>query len=118
MIEVMIVVVILGLIAGGVAVAVLPKYTQAKITTTRTNAKTIRNMAAAWRGDHAPEVCPTVEMLVADKALDTGSPRNDAWGTPFKIVCKDDETVVMSYGPDKRESEDDLIEPTAVASLP
>jgi general secretion pathway protein G len=118
LIEVMIVVVILGLIAGGVAVAVLPKLIIAKISTTRTSAKSLRNAAAAWRADHAPEDCPTPTRLRDEKVIDTGSKITDAWDTPFKIVCKDDETIVVSLGQDKRESDDDLFEPDVAASRP
>jgi general secretion pathway protein G len=115
LIEVMIVVVILGLIAGGVAVAVLPQIVKARIEITQTNAKTLRGLASTWRSTHATEECPTPARLKEDKVADRGSPELDAWGTPFKIVCHDDETSVVSLGPDKRESDDDIVEPAPVA---
>lgn len=111
LIEVMIVVVILGLIAGGVAAAVLPQHIKAQILTTHTNAKAIRQAAAAWRSEHTAEPCPTPTTLRDDKIIDTGAKLTDPWDTPYKIECRDDETVVISRGPDKRESDDDIVEP-------
>ena len=71
LIEVMIVVVILGLIASGVAVAVFPKFKEAQIKTTKTSAMELRRATEMWRGMHASDQCPTLEMLRADKAFDS-----------------------------------------------
>jgi general secretion pathway protein G len=109
LIEVMIVVVILGLIAGGVAVAVFPKFKEAGVKTTKTSALELRRAVEMWRGTHASDQCPTIEQLRADKAVDTASKIADAWETPFKITCEDDETTVVSFGPDKKEGTADDI---------
>jgi general secretion pathway protein G len=109
LIEVMIVVVILGLIAGGVAVAVFPKYNEAQVKTTRTSAMELRRATEMWRGSHSSDECPTLEQLVKDKAVDSASKLTDAWNTSFKIVCEDDETVVTSFGHDKKEGTPDDI---------
>jgi general secretion pathway protein G len=109
LIEVMIVVVILGLIAGGVAVAVLPRLKEAQIKTTRTSEMELRRAAETWRGAHASDQCPTPEMLRQEKAIDTASKITDAWDDPFKIQCEDDETIVVSWGPDKKEGTQDDI---------
>jgi general secretion pathway protein G len=112
LIEVMIVVVILGLIAGGVAVAVFPKFTEAQIKTTRTSAMELRRATETWRATHASDQCPTLEQLKQDKAVDSASKLTDAWDDPFKVVCQDDETVVISYGHDKKEgTPDDIVVP-------
>jgi general secretion pathway protein G len=108
LIEVMIVVVILGLIAGGVAVAVLPKLKDAQIKTTRTSALEMRRAAETWRSMHGDD-CPTPEILRTDKAIDTASKITDAWDDPFKITCDQDETIVSSWGPDKKEGTADDI---------
>src|SRR5271154_283815 len=63
LIEVMIVVVILGLIAGGVAVAVFPKFKEAQIKTTKTIAMELRRATEMWRGLHASDQCPSLEQL-------------------------------------------------------
>ena len=113
LIEVMIVVVILGLIAGGVAVAVLPKLGQAQKETTRTSAMELRRAAESWRANHAGE-CPSPKKLQEDKAIDTASKTTDAWDIEFKIICDDDETTVVSFGPDKKEgTADDIRVPEA-----
>jgi general secretion pathway protein G len=109
LIEVRIVVVILGLIAGGVAVAVFPKFKEAQVKTTRTSAMELRRAAETWRATHASDQCPTVQNLQADKAIDSASKATDAWDDPYKIACEDDETIVTSYGPDKKEGTADDI---------
>ena len=107
--EVMIVVVILGLIAAGVGAAVLPKMTEAQIKTTRTNATAIHQAAEEWRGVNGGDQCPTVESLVKDKSISSASKTTDAWNNPYKIFCEDDETVVLSFGKDKKEGTQDDI---------
>jgi general secretion pathway protein G len=109
LIEVMIVVVILGLIAGGVAIAVLPKLKKAQIDTTTTSARTLRQAAETWRGAHASDQCPTAQMLLQERAIDSASKITDAWDVPFKIACDDDETIVSSSGPDKKDGTQDDI---------
>jgi general secretion pathway protein G len=109
LIEVMIVVTILGLIATGVAVAVFPKFKEAQVKTTKTSAMELRRATEMWRGTHASDVCPSIEQLKTDKALDTASKANDAWDLPFKITCEDDETIITSNGPDKKEGTADDI---------
>lgn len=116
LIEVMIVVVILGLIASGVAVAVFPKFKEAQKNTTRTSAMELRRATEMWRGTHGGDTCPTVETLKADKAIDTATKATDAWDVPFKITCEDDETIISSSGPDKKDgTQDDIRVPEAQA---
>ena len=109
LIEVMIVVVILGLIAGGVAVAVFPKLKKAQVETTATSARAMRSVAETWRSEHASDQCPTPQMLLNDHAIDSASKITDAWDDPFTITCTDDETIVTSPGPDKKENTADDI---------
>ncbi len=109
LVEVMIVVVIIGLIASGAALGVFPKLKQAQIDTTKTSARTIRQAAESWRGAHAGDECPTPKQLIDEKQLDTASKISDAWDRPFKIACEEDETFVMSSGPDKKDGTADDI---------
>jgi len=114
LIEVMIVVVILGLIAGGVAIAVLPKLKKAQVDTTTTSARELRRAAETWRAAHASDQCPTAQMMLQDKTIDSASKITDAWDNPFKITCEEDETIVTSAGPDKKEgTADDIRVPEA-----
>lgn len=109
LIEVMIVVVILGMIAGGVAVAVFPKLKKAQIDTTTMSAKALRSVAETWRSEHASDQCPTPQILMNDHAIDSASKITDAWDDPFTIICQEDETIVTSPGPDKKENTPDDI---------
>jgi general secretion pathway protein G len=109
LIEVMIVVVILGLIAGGVAVAVFPKFKEGQVKTTRTSAIVLKQAAEMWRGQKGGDVCPTYDMLRSDKMVASESKGTDAWDHPFKIICEDDETTVVSMGPDGKEGTADDI---------
>lgn len=112
LIEVLIVVAILSLIAAGVTVAVLPRYTDAQIKMTETNARAVRNAIQQWRGMNGSADCPSISQLQQDKAIDAASKTDDAWGKPFKIQCTEDEVVIVSPGPDKKENTpDDIIVP-------
>ena len=121
LIEVLIVVAILSLSAAGVTVAVLPKFQEAQVKTTETNAREIRNAIQRWRGLKGGTDCPTISQLVQDKEIDSASKVDDAWGSPFKIQCTEDDVIIMSAGPDKKEgTKDDIIVPKGAkgASLP
>src|SRR3954462_15565887 len=83
LIEVMIVVVILGLIAGGVAVAVFPRFKEGQVKTTRTSALELRRAVESWRGMKGGDTCPTIDMFKADKQIDTASEASDAWDQAF-----------------------------------
>jgi general secretion pathway protein G len=41
--------------------------------------------------------------------LDASSGTNDPWGSPYKVVCDDESTIVSSFGPDKKEGTTDDI---------
>jgi general secretion pathway protein G len=116
--EVMIVVVIMGLISGGIAMAIFPMLERAKLNTTHTSARILRQGALAWRGLNASDECPTPQRLRDEGTLDLGAKLTDAWEMPYKIECRDTgETVVISMGPDKHASADDIVEPEAAKRL-
>jgi prepilin-type N-terminal cleavage/methylation domain-containing protein len=115
LIEVMVVVVILGLIASAVAIGVFAQHRKVQLQITHVAAATMRTAASAWRMENPGDVCPTPERLRDDQLVDSGSKLTDAWGTPFRIVCRDRETIVISLGPDRKESDDDLVEPEPAA---
>lgn len=108
LVEVLIVVAIMALIAGGVSFLVLPRYREAQVKTAKTNARNIRNVATqhvAMKGD-----CPTVQTLIADKELDSAGDTKDPWGGEFTIKCEGDDITVSSPGPDKKApSPDDIV---------
>lgn len=108
LIEIMIVITIFAMIAGGVAVALLPQLEKARIKTTKTDAQALRSAVMLYIADN-PRGCPTVEDLVAERYLDSSRRTADAWDVPFQIACEDGEIAVLSAGPDLEfNTEDDI----------
>ena len=99
LIEIMIVITIFAMIAGGVAVALLPQLEKARIKTTKTDAQGLRSAVMLYVADN-PRGCPTVEELVSERYLDGSRRTSDAWDTPFQISCEDGDISVFSAGPD------------------
>ena len=116
LIEILIVLAIVGLIAGGVAVVAVPKYQESQKNQAKIDARTIHPVAEKYKVDH-PGVCPTVEQLRAEKELSAASKVTDPWDSPYKIICGDDDIMVLSFGPDKKENtNDDIRIPEAMAA--
>jgi len=109
LIEILIVLAIVGLIAGGIAVFAIPKFKEAQIATTKQSAQQLHTISESWHATHTQE-CPTAELLKKEKEISVTSNINDAWGKPFKIECTDDgDVVVTSSGPDGKENTADDI---------
>ena len=60
--EVMIVVAILAMVAGGVAVFALPKFKEAQIKEAKTGARVIRTAVQHWQVSNSESTCPTVQL--------------------------------------------------------
>jgi general secretion pathway protein G len=113
LIEILIVLAIVGLIAGGVAVVAVPQFAAARIKQARIDSQTIHPVAEKYRMDH-PGECPTVELLKEKKELSPGSKITDPWDVPYKVVCNDEDVIVSSAGPDTKEgTKDDIRIPEA-----
>lgn len=108
LIEIMIVITIFAMIAGGVAVALLPQLDKARVKSTGTDAQALRSAVMLYVADN-PRGCPTVEDLVNERYLDGSRRTADAWDTPFQISCEDGEISVLSAGPDLEFSTEDDI---------
>jgi general secretion pathway protein G len=108
LIEILIVLAIIGLIAGGVAAVAIPRFAEAQKKQARNDVIAIHPIAEKYRVDH-PGSCPTVEQLRAEKELAASSKITDPWETPYAIRCTDDDTYVLSFGPDKKEGTADDI---------
>lgn len=111
LVEVLIVVAILSLIAGGVAIFAIPKFQQAQKDTAKTDCKTLVSVIETYKLNHVGTgaACPTLEDLKNDKALKGDQSVNDPWGKPYKIVCTGEDFGVTSPGPDGKEgTEDDI----------
>ncbi|HEX6766855.1 MAG TPA: type II secretion system protein, partial [Polyangiaceae bacterium] len=100
--EVLIVVAILAMIAGGVAFFALPQYQKAQVTTAKSHARIIRQAVSQWQATNNETSCPTMSQLVQEKLLDPGQTTNDPWGQPFTLSCSDDGVTVTSSGGDKK----------------
>lgn len=108
LIEIMIVITIFAMMAGGVAVALLPQLEKARLKTTKTDAQGLRSAVMLYVADN-PRGCPTVEELVSERYLDGTRRTTDAWDTPFEISCEDGDVAVVSAGPDLQfNTEDDI----------
>lgn len=102
LVEVLIVVAIIALIAGGVGIAAFERYRKAQRDMTRAGAVQVRAAVRAWWLEHEPTECPDFDELVRSAALDEGSRRGDAWGEPWSIQCVEGRVTVSSAGPDRQ----------------
>lgn len=109
LVEVLIVVAIMALIAGGAALLVFPSFAKAKVETAKLGADTVKQAAELYQNlDAADATCPTVKNLVESKKLDANK-TDDPWGTPYRIECEQGGNVshVYSNGKDKQEGTGD-----------
>jgi general secretion pathway protein G len=113
LIEIMIVVAIIAMVAGGVAVVAVPQMKKAQIKNAETAARVIRGAVQNWQVSNSDYgTCPTVQQLISDKILDAGQNNEDPWGQPYGIKCDGEEIVVSSAGPDKKpNNQDDIVIP-------
>lgn len=103
LIEIMIVVIIMAMIATGVAVAVMPQLEKSRIKTARSDVAAIRTAVQLYLADN-PSGCPTVEDLKQNRLLDSAKRTTDPWDQEFVIKCQaGDDPEVYSIGPDKQE---------------
>lgn len=109
LIEVLIVVAIMTLIAGGVAVAAYQHFVESKLKTALMDARAIRGAIKASWIVTGREDCPSVEDLIANGVLDADNRTTDPWNQPWRISCEGGEISVSSDGPDGAESTEDDI---------
>jgi general secretion pathway protein G len=109
LVEVLIVVAIIAMVAGGVTVFALPKFREAQVKTAETGARVIRSAVQDWQRVNNETSCPTVSQLVQERHIDSAANTDDPWGQEYILTCTDDDVIVMSKGPDKkRGSTDDI----------
>jgi general secretion pathway protein G len=114
LVEMLIVVAIIAVISGSIGLAVFKHWQDARIRSTATGARQIREAVRAWWLEHGQEQCPSVADLLEDKTLDRDSPRVDAWGSDWRVECHDDDVTVTSAGPDRNpDTVDDIRVPPA-----
>src|SRR6478736_4663077 len=117
LVEVLIVVAIIAMVAGGVAVFALPKYKEAQIKNAETGARIVRTAIQQWQAANNETSCPTMSQLVQEKQLDPGQTTKDSWNQDYTLTCTDDEVIVSSNGPDKKKgTKDDITVPKGAGS--
>jgi general secretion pathway protein G len=115
--EVLIVVAILSMIAGGVAFFALPRFREAQQKTAVSSAQIIRKAAELWQANNNETSCPTVSQLVQEKLLDSGQNTSDPWGQAYTLTCTDEDVTVSSNGADKKKgTKDDVMVPKAASA--
>jgi hypothetical protein len=86
---------------------------RARLEVLQNNLKTLHAVTEVWRANHGAD-CPTVQRLKDDNEINDSWDVDDPWGTPIKITCEDDSTIVYSFGPDLKEgTRDDVRFPPA-----
>jgi general secretion pathway protein G len=117
LVEVLIVVAIIAMVAGGVAVFALPKYKEAQIKNAETGARIVRTAIQQWQAANNETSCPTMSQLVQEKQLDPGQTTKDSWNQDYTLTCTDDEVIISSNGPDKKKgTKDDIVVPRGAGS--
>lgn len=99
LLEILVVIAILGLLAGMVAVAVVPTFNKAKVDTTRTNIGTTVDLLKQYylRKNKYPET-GNLKALVDEQITDKVP--KDAWGNDFTYLLEGNKPVIISYGDD------------------
>jgi len=109
LVEVLIVLAIMAIIAGGATALVFPRYKESQVKAAVLSAQEIKKTTQTYieldlSGNS--EKCPTVQELVDAKRLEKGK-TDDPWGQPFKIHCDGSDISVSSVGRDRKEGTPD-----------
>jgi general secretion pathway protein G len=112
LLEIMIVLAIIALIAGGVGTAVFRSFNNAKRQAAKLRLKSVRDATAQYMIDNNSSCPKGIDDLVAQKYLDKNNAK-DPWDKPFFFRCPGtndtDSADVSSSGPDKQEGTADDI---------
>jgi general secretion pathway protein G len=112
LVEIMVVVVIMAVIATGVAVAVIPRMQEARIDAAKTDLNAIRTAIELYQV-RSPGECingPIDEANAQKIGLKQAQRHKDPWDNEFIARCEEGgEAEVFSKGPDGEEgTEDDI----------
>lgn len=106
LVEVLIVLAIMAIIAGGAVTLVFPRLKESRVKQAVLSAGVIKTAAQSYMHLDGGGACPSIKDLVDGKQID-GKKTDDPWGTQFKISCEGDEITVMSSGQDKKDGTPD-----------
>jgi general secretion pathway protein G len=111
LLEVMIVLAIIGLIAGSIGVGVFKQFQKGQVKTAKISVKEIGDAVTQYMIENNNECPHGMEDLVAKRNMSRAI--KDPWGKEFIIKCPGehdrDGADVMSSGPDKQEGSNDDI---------
>ena len=105
LIEIMVVLVILGLIAGAIGYNVFNRLKEAQIDTARLDLRKLSDSIDIYRVESG-NFPDTLQQLVPKVVKEI---RKDPWGQEYKYVRQGDSYDVYSYGPDKAQGGGDDI---------
>jgi general secretion pathway protein G len=112
LLEIMVVLAIIALLAGGVGAAVFKQFKKAQISTARLRVKAARDATAQYMIDNTSNCPRGIDDLVSQKYLDRNNAK-DPWGKDLIFHCPGtndtDSADVSSAGPDKQEGTADDI---------
>lgn len=115
LIEIMVVLVILGMMAGAIAWNVFGQQKDSQIKMAQTETKTIADAVDMFRLKHS-KMPETLNELMPNEVRKL---RPDPWGNAYVLVKgSGDEFEIISYGPDKSQGGTDDISSNAVSAGP
>lgn len=106
LVEVLIVLAIMAIIAGGATALVFPRLKESRVKQAVLSAGVIKTAAQSYMHLDSAGTCPSIKDLTDAKQIDKGK-TDDPWGTQFKISCDGDEITVTSSGADRKEGTPD-----------
>ncbi len=80
LIEITAVILLIGILAAGAAVAILPQVARAKVNATKNSMRTIKTQVSSYMVEHSAP--PSSLQVMIGQYLEAGSD-TDAWGTPY-----------------------------------
>jgi general secretion pathway protein G len=110
LLEIMVVLAIIALLAGGVGAAVFKNFRRAQVSSARLRVKAVRDATSQYMIDNSSNCPRGIDDLVAQKYLDRNNAK-DPWGKDFIYHCPGtqdtDSADISSAGPDKQEGTPD-----------
>ena len=112
LLEIMVVLAIIALIAGGVGAAVFKQFKKAQIQTAKMRVKAARDATAQFMMDNSNSCPKGIDELLSQKYLDRNNGK-DPWGKDLIFRCPGtndtDSADIASAGPDRQEGNADDI---------
>lgn len=100
LIEMMVVILLLGLLAGMVAVNAWKVFDPAVKTTVLSEMRAIRNAAELYKLNHVGRYPSSLDELLNEKPPWLTEGANDPWGRPYALKLERDGVIVLCYGAD------------------